>query len=300
MSARRVPPNSQQLHLSRRAHVALLAATALAVAALLLAWGPVSLSTRMHEFVDQRTVWGIPNGLNVLSHLPLLPVGLLGLWRLSRLPSHEPLRNIWAAFFISQILATVGGMFYHLQPASTYFIVDQIPRSAACALFACAFLAERVDARLGSMRAIFLALAFVGFGLTWWGLTHEWVGRGDLRLLLWLELAPVTLVAAGAWSLSGRLLSRQDWWRSQFSFVLAQLLELFDAEVFALTEGVVSGHSLRHLALAACVGWVAWRLGAPAAEKVPSPGIGSTPGARPGASAPQISETSLPESRLAS
>lgn len=304
MSARRSPPNTQQLHLSRRAHVALMAATALAVAALLLAWGPVSLSVRPHVFVDQRTVWGIPNGWNVLSHLPLLPVGLMGLWRLSQLPPQERLRHVWTAFFIAQLLATLGGMVYHLRPDPAHFMADQIPRSAACALFACAFLAERVDGRFGSGRTIVVALGAVAFGAAWWAATHQWSGRGDLRLLIWLELSPIALIAAGAWTLTGRLLSRQDWLRSQISFVLAQLLDLLDADVFEWTQGLVSGHSLRHVALAACVGWVAWRLGAQRTSK-PLPSSArdaavSSPGMMPEDAVDQTSETSLPDRRLAS
>jgi len=49
--------------------------------------------------------------------------------------------------------------------------------------------------------------------------------------------------------------------RSQISFVVAQTLDWSDGGMFDLTHHTIGGHSLRHLALAACVGWVAYRLG---------------------------------------
>ena len=69
-------------------------------------------------------------------------------------------------------------------------------------------------------------------------------------------------MAAGAWTLNGHLLSRQDWLRSQVSFVVAQAVDWGDRWVFEATHQLISGHAVRHLALAACCGWVAYRLGA--------------------------------------
>src|SRR5690606_18841412 len=130
--------------LTRRATVALMLAMAVAATAGLLAWGPVGVSAGTHQFADARALWGVPYGGNVWSHLPLLPIGVWGLWRVSRLPATEPLRWVWACFFCCQMLATVGGMIYHWRPHDASFVWDHVPRSAACALFSAAFLAERI------------------------------------------------------------------------------------------------------------------------------------------------------------
>ena len=37
-----------------------------------------------HDFADQRGVWGIPHFWNVVSNLPLVIVGAIGLWVLRR------------------------------------------------------------------------------------------------------------------------------------------------------------------------------------------------------------------------
>lgn len=248
--------------LNRRATLTLMLAMALAGGVGLWAWGPVVLVSHMHQFADQRSWRGLPNVWNVWSHLPLIPIGVWGLWRVSRLPRTESLRWVWLGFFICQILATLGGMAYHWAPNDESFIWDQVPKSAASTLFAFGFLAERVDRRMAQPAAILVALLASLMGGLWWMYTLHADHSGDLRPLMWLEMLPVLMVATGAWTLQGHLLSRQDWLRSQVSFVLAQALDWGDGWIFMVTHHGVSGHSLRHLALAACCGWVAYRLGA--------------------------------------
>jgi len=98
---------------SRRATAAMMAAMALAGMVGLVAWGPVDLVPHMHVFADTGAWLGVPNGVAVLTHLPLVPLGIWGLWRVWRLPAGEPLRWIWGWFFVCQMLATLGGMWYH-------------------------------------------------------------------------------------------------------------------------------------------------------------------------------------------
>ena len=246
---------------SRKATAAMMAAMALAGVVGLVAWGPVDLVPHVHVFADTGLWLGVPNGVAVLTHLPLVPLGFWGLWRVWRLPQGEPLCWIWGWFFVCQMLATVGGMWYHTSPGDTAFIWDQLPKSAACSLFAFAFLAERINPRFGSSAAIGVALGGTLLGGIWWLYTLHASRLGDLRPLLWLEMLPVVLVATGAWTLSGRLLSRQDWLRSQISFLVAQTVDWLDQPIHEWTSGAIGGHSIRHLALAACVGWVAFRLG---------------------------------------
>lgn len=254
------PIESQSSPLTRRATVALLGAMAAATVMGLLAWGPVGLGPHAHGHADGRPWMGIPNAVNVLTHLPLLPLGLWGLWRLAALRGHDTLRAAWALFFVCQMLATLGGMAYHWRPGDAMFVWDQMPKSAACALMSCAFLAERVDARWGRPWVLAGALVLTTMGGVWWLVTLRLHGMGDLRPLLWLEFMPTLLVAAGAWTLSGTLLTRGDWMRSLLSFVVAQAVDLADAAIWTATGHGLSGHSIRHLALAACVGWIAYRL----------------------------------------
>lgn len=252
--------------LPRRAVEALLLAMAVATLLGLLAWGPVGLSSRMHHYADERTIWGVPQAMNVWTHLPLIPLGLWGLWRVRHLAGYDELRRVWSLFFVCQILATIGGMFYHWAPSDHMFVWDQMPKSAACSLMACAFLAERMDPRWGSVPTVLIALGLNVVGGIWWLVSPLWFGLGDLRPLIWLEFMPTLLVAAGAWSVPGRLLTREDWMRSLASFVVAQTVDWADGPIFSALGGL-SGHSIRHLSLAVCVGWIAYRLGCAGLEQ---------------------------------
>ena len=66
---------------------ALLGAAVLAAAVV----PPVPQDLRYHRMADDRTLWGIPNALNVLSSAPFILVGALGLWSLRpRRPHGRP------------------------------------------------------------------------------------------------------------------------------------------------------------------------------------------------------------------
>ena len=50
-----------------------------ALAILFIAMSPMPQGLWYHQFKDDRTLWGVPNALNVLSNIPFLLVGLWGL-----------------------------------------------------------------------------------------------------------------------------------------------------------------------------------------------------------------------------
>ncbi|HSE49381.1 MAG TPA: hypothetical protein VLA96_09265, partial [Terriglobales bacterium] len=58
---------------------ALAGAAGLVVAGVFLLVPPIHQDPAFHQFADRRTLLGIPNGLDVLSNLPFVVVGLLGL-----------------------------------------------------------------------------------------------------------------------------------------------------------------------------------------------------------------------------
>src|SRR5438874_2847478 len=57
-----------------------LTAVGITVLAVILFVPPLHQDVSYHSFADQRTIWNIPNFLNVASNLPFLAVGFLALW----------------------------------------------------------------------------------------------------------------------------------------------------------------------------------------------------------------------------
>src|SRR6201987_2903758 len=45
---------------------------------------PIAQAPTYHQFADQRTLLGIPNFWNVVSNLPFVLVGAVGLWQFGR------------------------------------------------------------------------------------------------------------------------------------------------------------------------------------------------------------------------
>lgn len=248
--------------LSRRCTVVLLAALVLATLAGLLAYGPITLSDGVHALADQRAWLGLPNAADVLSHLPVAIAGAWGAWRIRQLTAPALLRRPWWCFFLATLVAGLLGAWHHVEPNDASFVLSQVARSAACALLLLVFLAERVDARWGDTAPVAGMFAAALFGGLWWAWTNWSDGQGDLRALLWLGLLPLLVALAGAWSLPGSRVGGHDWLIALLAFAVAHALQAVDAPVMRLT-GVVSGHTLHHLALAGCIGWLAYRADVP-------------------------------------
>ena len=220
---------------------------ALAVAALAACLGPaVAQPAHYHDFADQRVWWGLPHAMDVLSNLPF---ALGGVWGLASLHCQAPgtQRSLAALFFAGLLMAAVCSCIYHWQPDDTRLALDRLGMVAAFAgLFGLA-AADRISARAGYLTA--------GAVLLWGPVSvYAWAASGNLLpwavlqgsgmlLVLWLAACkPVP----GAWGIRlGAVIA---------VYALAKLLELGDHSVFAWTDGLVSGHSLKH-ALAALAAW---------------------------------------------
>lgn len=249
--------------LTQRCTMALLVSLALATVMGLIALGPFTLQPEAHSFADTRALGGVPHASNVLTHLPLFLVGWWGWRRVRALDAPDDLKRPWMWFFLAAIPAGLMGSFYHWAPDDTRFVLSQMPRSFASVLLLCVFLAERVDQRWGSRPVLLGWLGATFAGGLWWTFTIVVDGSGDLRPLLWIGLSPLLLVPAGIWRLPGSRISGADWLAVLVLFAGAHALQWADATVMRALGGLVSGHALHHLALAGCIGWLAYRADAP-------------------------------------
>ena len=104
----------------------------LGVAALLALalFGPgLPASAHQHDFADQRTLWGIPCALDVLSNLTFALAGAWGWWELRRVPpgALDAASRALAALFFGGLLCTAAGSaLYHWQPQDTSLRWDRL------------------------------------------------------------------------------------------------------------------------------------------------------------------------------
>jgi hypothetical protein len=110
----------------------------------LLPFPPLLQNQSYHEFADQRELFGIPNFWNVVSNLPFIAVGGVGLLRLRR-------DSTTVVLFSGIFLTGFGSSYYHLNPNDNTLFWDRLPMTFCFAAILAAVVEERVDSRAGAM-----------------------------------------------------------------------------------------------------------------------------------------------------
>jgi len=202
----------------------------------LLPLPPLLQDQTYHQFADQRELFGIPNFWNVVSNLPFIAVGAVGLLALR-------LDAITTTLFLGIFLTGFGSSYYHLNPNDNTLFWDRLPMTISFAAILAAVVEERVDERAGAV-LLRPMLAIGIFSLLLWRWTD------DLRLYAWAQFFPL-LVLIVILKLFPPKFTGSFYWAAAVAFyALAKLLEYFDEWVFSVGS-IVSGHTLKHLAAAA-------------------------------------------------
>ncbi len=231
---------------------------------ILLLVGGASVAPRIsqddrHVMVDQRTIAGVPNGMDVLSNVLFLAVGAAGFAATLERRGRKPFRDRWTrwpyrAVFAGVVLTTFGSGWYHLAPSTARVVWDRLPMTIAFAGLLTAVIAERVSAP--TARVLFAPLLIAGAGsVVYWYIT-QLAGHGDLRAYALVQFGSLTVVVfvlavyrpqdrGSAW-LSGALAL----------YGIAKIFEMADRPIYSALQ-IVSGHTLKHITSAAAVGCVA-------------------------------------------
>lgn len=229
--------------------VAVIAATLTVGVLVFLLVPPVPQDPAYHLFADSRTLMGVPNFGNVASNLPLLLAGIYGLATLHRLSPSLPLPAA-ITFCVAVILVGIGSAYYHYAPNSDTLVWDRLPMTVAfMALFAIV-IHDRLSVRLARWLLWPLIVAGIGSVLYW-----DWTeiqGRGDLRLYGLVQFLPLLMIPAILLARPRGALHAAWLWAMIGIYVAAKLAEQADAAILT-GNGVISGHSLKHLLAVAAI-----------------------------------------------
>ncbi|MCG8547918.1 MAG: ceramidase, partial [Alphaproteobacteria bacterium] len=104
--------------LSVRARIGIILAVVIAVAVVAAFVPPIPQDPSYHNFADRRALWGIPNFGDVVSNVPFLLVGVLGIAFLLRRPDDAsghigPLWWPFFVYFVGVALVALGSAYYH-------------------------------------------------------------------------------------------------------------------------------------------------------------------------------------------
>jgi hypothetical protein len=217
----------------------LLGLAAVSLSALLLV-PPIPQSPIYHGFADQQTVLGIPNFWNVVSNLPFLLVGGLGLMNPN--VRREPAATV---FFLGVFLTGFSSSYYHWQPNDWGLFWDRMPMSVAFMAILANVIEERIDERIGRL----LLWPLVALGIV---SLLIWLRTDDLRLYGWVQFFPVVVLPVVFVLFAPKYTGAGYWFAAAGLYIAAKLLEAFDAQIYPVL-GVMSGHPLKHaVAASAC------------------------------------------------
>lgn len=219
---------------------------------------PIPQSAAYHGFIDTRSWPGIPNFGDVVSNIPFAVAGGYGLWLVLGPAGRRKFDNLadrwpYALFFIGVGLVGVGSSYYHMAPDNARLVWDRLPMTVAFMALFSAFIADRINQRIG-VRWILPILLLAGFASVYYWDRTESLGRGDLRFYFLVQFYPIVALPVICWLFpegrytSGRHLAWMIAW-----YVLAKALETYDVQVFVILGDSVSGHTLKHLASAGAV-----------------------------------------------
>lgn len=203
-------------------------------------FGPILQPENYHHFADQRSLFGIPNGGDVLSNFGFLLAGAYGLFTWLRAPQNTVARSEYGMFFAALALTAAGSTWYHLAPDNARLVWDRLPIALACGALLAAEL-RRAYPEAGWSRSALPALLIFGAASVFW-----WSYSQDLRPYLLIQVAPLILIPALHWQTGAPMARRTSFVLAIVLYVVAKMFEVADAAAFDVLE-VVSGHTLKHV-----------------------------------------------------
>lgn len=198
-----------------------------------------------HNFADKRPLLSVPNAGDVLSNLPFIIVGILGLFFILTRSSSSTSTQRWSyiAMFAGLLLTGFGSGYYHLAPDNQRLVWDRMPMTIAVAGFIGVLLVDRFDAKVIAIVPVLMALGIAS--VIQWGISEQ-RGQGDLR---WYGLYQgMVMIFAAELLLMFRSRERnfQVFALAALANLAAKIFELLDVPIYHF-GGTVSGHTLKHL-----------------------------------------------------
>lgn len=211
---------------------------------------PIAQDISYHNFADSRTLLGIENFWNVVSNLPFLFVGVYALYQFSiqkNLVCEESMLSAYFLLFGGILLVAFGSGYYHLLPNNETLIWDRLPMTIAfMALFAIV-ITEFISNKEG--RRVLYPLLALGVGsVVYWAYTES-IGRGDLRLYIFVQFFPILVIPMILLFMKSMFTLRRAYVYLLICYLIAKVCEHYDDEIYEIL-GFISGHSLKHMVAA--------------------------------------------------
>jgi hypothetical protein len=225
----------------------ILAAGVAAACAIITMLRPMPQPAWYHDFADARTLLGVPRALDVFSNLPFVAVGFAGFFYTLRSRAlGRGQRWALAVMFAGLFLTGFGSGYYHLAPDNQRLVWDRLPMTLAMAGVLALLLANRFRSVPWWILPL---LVVIGAGSVAHWAWSESRGAGDLRWYLLFQTLTFIVATAVVLMFPAPGEPKRALAIALAANVAAKVFELLDKQIFAL-GGIVSGHTLKHLAAA--------------------------------------------------
>ena len=206
----------------------------------------VSQDLKYHNFVDQRSLTGVPHFWNVVTNIPFLVIGIIGFFKIQKQELTGILPELFRAyltFFMGLVLIGLGSGYYHLNPSNSTLVGDRMAITITFMSFLVLIIGESISTKTASrllFPLIFLGLASV----IYWNITEN-LGMGDLRFYALVQFLPMLLIPLML-LFYGSCLSGRRWILAIILvYGAAKIAEMYDQQIYELIG--FSGHSIKHL-----------------------------------------------------
>ena len=203
-------------------------------------------------FADQRTILSIQHFCNVLSNIPFLVFGLLGMFFIFKKYNNINLNLNNFVFYLGIFLTGIGSMYYHHQPCSQTLLWDRLPMTISFMAFFSIIIGDCICIATG--KRILLPLILLGImSIIYWQMTQS-KGHEDLRFYALIQFLPMILIPIILLLYKSSNQFTKTYWLILMVYVFAKVCEANDEFIFAHFR-FVSGHTVKHLvaALAPCI-----------------------------------------------
>ena len=206
----------------------------------------VSQDLKYHNFVDQRSLTGVPHFWNVVTNIPFLVIGIIGFFKIQKqeltgiLPE---LFRAYLAFFMGLVLIGLGSGYYHLNPSNSTLVGDRMAITITFMSFFVLIIGESISTKTASrllFPLIFLGLASV----IYWNITEN-LGMVDLRFYALVQFLPMFLIPLMLLFYGSSFSGRRWIFAIIMVYGIAKIAEFYDQQIYDLIG--FSGHSLKHL-----------------------------------------------------
>jgi len=202
-----------------------------------------------HRFADNRTFFNIPNFYNVISNIPFIIIGFVGLIHFFKTETLTFATLARVTLFAGVMLIGFGSGYYHWQPSNFSLVWDRIPMAIVFMSFFSIVIGAYINPKWGRVILIPFIMLGIGSVLRWYA--SEQAGHGDLRLYVLVQFYPMLAIPLIVFLFPASRRMRLEMVTLIVLYAVAKLVAYKDQEIFQTLT--ISGHSLKHLFAAGAV-----------------------------------------------